>query len=299
MRFKTFIAMVLIFCAGFAWAQSSADAAPNPGSGGARAMGDVIAQFDVQTPTGDNQLLGVEYANGSFWVTGGNSGGDPNQLYQFDSAGNLLNQWDQASDPGWGWRDLAFDGTYLYASDSGVIEQIDPNTGMATGVTIPSPINPARALAYDPATDHFFTASFSSDIYEIDRTGAVINQAANSLSLYGFAWDPSGPYLWGWSQDGTPLCTATQMDPATLTPTGVAFLGIDPPGGLAGGACISTDFQTGMVAFIGLHQADVNDAIVVYELTDFLAIPTLGTWGLIAFLVALGGAGLIILRRRA
>ncbi|RMG61521.1 MAG: choice-of-anchor D domain-containing protein, partial [Calditrichaeota bacterium] len=41
------------------------------------ALGDTLFTFDVQTPTGDNGILGVEFAGGYFWITGRNaSGGD-------------------------------------------------------------------------------------------------------------------------------------------------------------------------------------------------------------------------------
>jgi hypothetical protein len=238
------------------------------------AVGDELFQVDAETITGDETLLGMEYAEGYFWVTGANndSAGAPNYLYKIDTAGNLVATYPQASDPGWGWRDLAYDGAYLYASDSALVEQIDPATGAATGVTIACPINPCRALAYDPATDHFWTASFSSDLYEFDRSGSVINSFSNSLAVYGAAWDvwsPGGPYLWVWSQDGTPGVLATQIDPVTGVPTGIAFVGTDTSGSdIAGGATIINgdhpDFG-GMVIFAGLHQA-TPDVIVGYDL---------------------------------
>ncbi len=237
------------------------------------AMGDAVFQVDAESPTGHIALLGVEWANGYWWVTSGGAGGsgDPNEFFQLDKDGNVVNQWPQGTSSTWGWRDLAFDGTYLYASDSAVVEQIDPATGAPTGVTIPCPTNPCRALAYDPATDHFWTADFSSDIWEFDRTGTIINTFANSLAIYGAAWDmysDGGPYLWVWSQDGTPASQATQIDPATGTPTGVTFQGVDPPGGLAGGAdIIAGDHpdHPGMLILAGMQQA-TPDTIVGYDL---------------------------------
>jgi uncharacterized repeat protein (TIGR01451 family) len=101
----------------------------------------------------------------------------------------------------------------------------------------------------------------------------VINTFANTLAIYGMAWDmysDGGPYLWVWSQDGTPAVLATQIDPATGTATGVSFVGYD--GGwtdnIAGGATIVNgdhpDYP-GMLLFVGLHQAD-SDMIIGYDL---------------------------------
>ncbi len=249
----------------------TADVAPvSHAPAGPLALGDLLFEIDAGATTLDTQILGVEFDGTNYWVTGGNSGLDPNKLYKLDTTGAVVGVYDQASDAGWGWRDLAFDGTYLYASDSALVEQIDPATGTATGVTTPSPINPARALAYDPATDHFWAANWDSLIYEFDRTGAIINSfAAVGLSTYGMAWDTAsagGPFLWLWSQDGPdPLLTASQLDPTSGLLTGVSFLGSGVAGEMAGGAAISDSLVPGTVVFLGLNQG-VSDRIGVYEL---------------------------------
>ena len=244
---------------------------------------DVLFQHDVQTPTGDNQCLGVEFDGTFFWITGGGAGGT-NKLHKFDKDGNYIISYNQPTTSGWGWRDLVWDGNYLYASDSPNIEQIDPSTGTATGVTIPGPLNPNRGLAYDPATDYFWTANWGSDIYEIDRSGAIINQYPNALSIYGLAWDdlsPDGPWLWVWSQDGNG-CLCSQFDPRTGLFTGLIYNGSVPPGGIAGGSCFARFGDIG--AFVGLHQA-TNDTIVGYEITMIpAAVPTLTPIGLIALI---------------
>ena len=236
------------------------------------ALGDELFRVDMEAVTGHSCLLGVEFAMGDYWVTSGGQWtcADPNFLFQIDTSGHVVNSWDQNTTPAdFGWRDLAFDGSYLYASDSDVIVQIDPATGATTGVTIPAPTNPARALAYDPATDHFWTANFSSSIWEFDRSGAVINTFPNSLTVYGAAWDVlsrGGPYLWVWSQDGTPAVLATRIDPTNGQQTGVAFQGSSVSGDdAAGGATITPDLVPGRLALVGLHQA-TPDNVVVYDL---------------------------------
>lgn len=240
-------------------------------------IGDELFQIDAETSTGSAVLLGVEYVDGEYWVTAGGitTAEDPNYLYQLDSSGSVIDSWLQSTTSLWGWRDLAYDGTYLYTSDSAVVEQIDPETGQATGITIPCPDNPCRAMAYDPATDHFWTKNFSGPLYEFDRTGAVVNSFTNALATYGAAWDtwsPGGPFLWLWSQDGpapNQMALATQIDPGTGDPTGVSFLGSAIGGSsddnLAGGATINPDIVPGMLVFAGLHQAP-SDTIVGYDL---------------------------------
>lgn len=245
---------------------SKTEIAPSRSVGdAARFFGENLFTIDAGTSTGSVVLLGVEFVNGEYWVTGAGlaSNTEPNYLWRLDGSGNVLNQYTQPTSSTWGWRDMAWDGTYLYSSDSPVVQQIDPATGMATGVTIPCPLTTCRALAYDPVTDHFWTADFSSLIYEFDRSGTVINSFANSLSLYGFAFD--GAHLWGCSQD--PGVTITQIDPATGAPTGVSFNGDGSGGGspIAGGCSWSDTVVPGSEVMVVMHQAD-SDTIVGYDL---------------------------------
>ena len=237
------------------------------------AFGDNLFTIDATAATGHNLILGVEYANGYYWVTSGGATAttDPNFLFQIDLAGALVNSWAQGTTSDWGWRDLAFDGTYLYASDSNVLAQIDPATGTATGVTIPCPENPCRALAYDAVTDHFWTANFGSSIYEFDRTGTVINTFANTLALYGFAWD--GTTLWGCSQD--PGVNVTALDPATGAATGPAFVGDGSGGGTptSGGCSYSDTVVPGSEVLVVMHQA-TSDTIVGYDVAGYVAPPS-------------------------
>jgi hypothetical protein len=234
---------------------------------GSSSAWDVLFQHDMQTQSGEMGCLGIEFDGAFFWMTGGLSY-PQNKLYKFDVNGNLIASYDQPTTSYWGWRDLAFDGTYLYASDeSGFIEQIDRSTGAVTGIKIPGPLSPNRALAYDPATDHFWTADWSSEIFEIDRTGAIIHHYANTLSAYGFAWDSltaEAPMLWVWSQDGASYCLASQFDPVNGVFTGVTHEGIVvDPGQAAGGACFMN--LNGLGTFVGLHQSD-PDSIVGYKI---------------------------------
>ncbi len=252
----------------------------------------VVFEYNVGAASGDSQCLGVEWDGVNFWVTGGGSSANPNYLYKFDAAGQLITNYEQGTSSDWGWRDLAFDGTYLYASDSATIQQISRATGQATGTTIPGPLNPNRGLAYDPASDHFWVANFESSIYEINRAGTVLHTYASTNSIYGLAWDnlsPDGPWLWVWSQGSNPECHLTQFNPRTGVYTGVTRPGATPPGGLAGGAAFG-DFN-GTATFIGLQQADASDYILGYGMTDL--IPTWPSLATNAVTLAPGAADFI------
>ncbi len=231
--------------------------------GGKENLGDSLWAFDAGTPANETQCLGVEFDGTYFWVTGANSGSDPNKLYKFDANGNLLETYDQPSHATeWGLRDLAWDGQYLYGSASNIISIIDPATGQEVG-TFTGPESPNRALAYDPATDHFWTANFSSSIYEFDRNGNVINSYSNSYSIYGAAWDnasPDGPWLWIAAQEDNGAGGYNyiyQFDPRTGTYTGIGFPVVySSPGGYAGGLAFTTEWDPSVGVLFELVQGE-------------------------------------------
>jgi hypothetical protein len=229
------------------------------------APGDILWTIDGTAITGDIRLLGVEVTpDGHIWMTGADDQIDP-QLYELSETGVLLNQWRQAPhSSGWGWRDLCYntlDG-YLYASVDSYIDQIDPATGQWTGVSYPGPITPNRALAHDPVTDHFWTASFSSMYYEFDSTGMVHNSFTNPWSAaYGMAWDDicGAPSLWVHDQ-GSQECNMHEVDPTTGTHMGTTY---QYPTGIAGGlAMVDKD---GYGQLVGMTQ-DAQDTVFGVEI---------------------------------
>ncbi|MFC2094794.1 hypothetical protein ACFLSH_04110, partial [Bacteroidota bacterium] len=224
--------------------------------------GDILAAYDIDALTGETGNLGCEYAFGYLWVTARGIVDPVNKLWKIDISGTpvVVASYPQGNTDAWGWRDLCSDGTYLYASVTNLVEQIDPATGLTTGVTIPGPIAPNRALAYDPATDHFWTASFTSPLYEFDRTGTVINTFPSVVSMYGAGWDDytaGGPWLW---VNGDPGTTISQVDPVTGLATGLSY---PVGGGSDGGLDIDQDLYPGLVVGVSMMQATPDSVIVV------------------------------------
>ena len=126
---------------------------------------------------------------------------------------------------------------------------------------IPSPVNPSRAVAYDPATDHFWVTDYTQDFYEIDRQGNIIQQIPNSgageLSVTGLAWyanDPNGFKLYIFSQNGVgSLTRVTRLHPVSQAQEFV----VDLPGRAgdrAGGCTITPGWNSTLVVFGGIFQ---------------------------------------------
>lgn len=255
------------------------DNAPTSQAGitsGNRDFGDLIPfSFEPRTETGDTQCLGVEFDGEFFWVTG-NFMPTNHHLYKFDSFGNLVATFIQPNFGTWGWRDLAWDGEYLYGSYCSLVDIIDPTNGQVVS-SFNGPEDPNRALACDPVTGHFWTANFASNIYEFDQNG-TINTYPNTqnLNIYGMAWDnvsEGGPFLWLFSQDGPSDLLISQFDPNTGQLTGVSFNGVSS-GGMtesAGGCCFTTEFPTdpGISVLFVLHQSAFDDIVEGYEIGPF------------------------------
>jgi hypothetical protein len=245
-------------------------------------FGEEVFTFDPQTPTGDAGCLGVEFDGTYFWVTGRHGQDQLHKLHKYDHDGNHIASFDQGTTSLWGWRDLAWDGAYLYGSDEDELAVIDPAIGQKVA-TLPMPTSiepPMRALAWDPAADHFWSANFSSNIIEFDRNGQTIHSFPNTLNAYGMAWDavsPGGPWLWVYSQDGIPATRISQFDPRIGDYTGVSFYAVDHNGGaadLAGGACLTTKWNPALAVLFCLVQGtttgnDSEDLIQGYEITPY------------------------------
>jgi len=225
----------------------------------------------VSSGSGDQGCVGVEFDGEYFWIAGAaNAAPNLNYMYKFNTNWNYISRHEQGSSSTWGWGDLAFDGTYIYGSDSDVIETFNPATGQNTGATIPGPLIDNSSVTYDPVKDHFWVAFAYSDIYEIDRAGNIINIFKNDFGKHGIAWDnvsPDGNWLWIWEYNHTlwkPVCH--QFDPVKGELTGLSFEGIDLPDyNTPGGACVARYDNAAM--FFGVHQG-YDDYVVAYKLAD-------------------------------
>jgi len=232
--------------------------------------GDILFEYNVQTPTGDNQCRGVYYDGTYFYVTGGGGTSTPvpNKLYFFQSNGNYIGSVNQPTPEEWGWRDIASDGTYMYSGsdssshiDKWYVTGLPNNPVLHTVGYFTSPLSTTSGLTYDPSTDHFWTALWDSNIYEIDRNGNIINSYSNTLSIYGMAWDSyssGGPWLWVYSQTPPTGCLISQFNPSTGQYTGLTYQGVYHGTAVAGGLCFTTQYQPNTGVLVGCTQDDLD-----------------------------------------
>jgi len=171
-------------------------------------------------------------------------------------------------------RDLAYDGVYFYGgAATTTLYEMDFDTQTVIS-TINAP-TACRAIAYDASSDGFWANNWSTDITLFDRNGNTISSFAVGAmgSFYGFAWEdvlPGGPFLWGYSQDGSGnelvkmdiAGGGTQLEQYDIANSGITYTtGTD----IAGGLCISDQFVPGKWSFCGTIQ---NLTIWGLELAD-------------------------------
>ena len=230
----------------------------------------VYSIIDAQTAAGDDQLFGAEVAVGSLWVSGGNAGLEPNKLYRFSLEGELLEMLDQPpSASSLGWRDLAWDGQYLYGSSGSLIEGVDLTGSVQT--IINGPLELHRALAYNPDGDLFYSCDGTTNIVEFNRDGVVLRSWGHDLHIQGLAWHPEdedGYPLYIFSADGESVgLRMSKMNPDAGE---IIFLtdlsGIT--GDQAGGAAITPDIDPDRWCFVGLIRGGPTapDRVQIYSL---------------------------------
>jgi len=234
-----------------------------------REMWDLLANFTLD-PTIISQA-GIEFDGTYFYSAVWNQ---PSNISKFDIDGNLVETF---TIPGVGTalngiRDLAYDGEYFYGSNATTtIWQMDFATQTLIG-TINSPVA-VRAIAYDEVADAFWVNNWSSAVTLVSREGVVLNAIPCGTwgSFYGLAYDqytPGGPYLYGFSQDGSGAVIA-QIDIAAGVETGViydVFSDIGVFDDLAGGLFTTSDYVDGTFVIGGLLQRSYT--LFIYELSQ-------------------------------
>ncbi len=253
---KLLTPILFLFLSGVAFAQGNEN------------FGTLLDAVDLgsQTPTPDRHIVGIQYAEGNLWVTGF----DPDdywqhKLYKFNAdASELLEVYSYGIEAA-GWKDLAYDGEFLYVTDMDTIRQISLEDGQKTGVKIPAPFYYNSGLAYNPYSDHFYvTGDGGSNIYEIDRDGNIVGAISDYSNRYsvGLAVDTvsvGGPFLWTFSNEevGYGLqIKASQVSLITNQFTGIEFEGESISSIIqeqAGGATIVYNEQEEQLTLIGIN----------------------------------------------
>ncbi|MCR4417421.1 MAG: choice-of-anchor J domain-containing protein [Ignavibacteria bacterium] len=233
--------------------------------------------YDVSAlAPGVYSLYGSEFDGEYFYITRWNEA----KIFRVNKSGTQIDSFNVTGLPSGGFRDLAFDGQYLYGSNnSTTVYRIDRTTFAATAA-FTSPIA-VRGISYNAAQNAFWVANWSTDIVLVSRTGATlytIPAAQHGFTgMSGNAYDtlsPGGPYLWVFSG-------GTATDPKVLyklNPTNgqrldsIDVTGILPDGAIGGGLWVTDQYEPNTVTLGGSSQG-VPHKLFGYKIHEFGPIP--------------------------
>lgn len=140
----------------------------------------------------DERIEGVAFAHDRFYFAGANDA-DSNMVYVVDLDGQLVDQFVQAGTSRYGYKDLEFDGEWLWGTGEQAVYATDLEGRVQHQFNGPN--NPSNNIAYDPENEVLWICGTTTDISAYDREG---NAAGNQISrkglrLYGLSWYPQDP----------------------------------------------------------------------------------------------------------
>jgi parallel beta-helix repeat protein len=257
--------------------------------------GDIL--YSIQT--GLDELLGITLVGNQIIVSSGGASStesNDNIFAVFDFDGNLLNTYSQGSTTGYGFRDLAYDGTFILGSEDNTIKQINPTTFQISGSITNDQNSPHRGLAFDSdENDIWSTNGSTGPILRMDgqtgQTELLFGSPSTYYKPYGIALDrftnSENPYLWfaePWSSGSFRL---SMMDCAD----GLIYYTIDlhdalgnPANCLSGGLDIINnhpDYPDQPIALVveqnenTIHFVDISG----FELPDAIRLSDAGGFG--------------------
>ncbi|MBM3326071.1 MAG: hypothetical protein FJY65_03670, partial [Calditrichaeota bacterium] len=164
---------------------ANADANANGDEPRRDAPWDLLQTIDLTASTGEQYFYGATMfdtgnpADYQYIASAGSFRSDTCRLYYFNRAGQAVRNVPLLNIQGWGFRDLAYDGAWLYASYDRRLSRYNPvNGAWNLDITRTLPLQMARAIAWNPADSTFWIGDRDDVWYQLDRNGQIIDSYA-------------------------------------------------------------------------------------------------------------------------
>jgi len=170
---------------------------------------EVRRTLDVGMTLEDDRIEGAVYVDGSYYLSGA-AGADPNQVYVLNEDGEETARFNQAGHSRYGYKDLEWDGEWIWGSGEDSIYAFTPDGEVQ--LRFRAPHNPDNCLAWDSDNEVMWVSGTTTNLVAVDRDGNVVGEPLNrrSLRIYGLGYFPEDP-------DGFNLYMLTQPVEGPMT----------------------------------------------------------------------------------
>ncbi len=245
-----------------------------------RLLGDANAEpweirrrYNVGQITDDDRIEGVIFAQDKFFLSGANEIDSANLIYVLDREGELLNRFEQIGSSRYGYKDMDWDGNYLWAAGEDSIYCLTTDGQVVT--SWPDPLNPSQYIAYNSEEGILYLCgTTTSTIVRCDLEGHVLEGALSrrSLRMYGLGYwpeDPDGYDLYIVNHpSGTPT-NITKMNVATGDTMFVFEIPQDSSSSGQQSAWITNEFDVYSWVFMSIQNVSApggGDRIEIHQL---------------------------------
>ncbi len=245
-----------------------------------RLLGDADAEpwelrrrYNVGRITDDDRIEGVIFAQDKFFLSGANGIDSANLIYVLDRDGELLNRFEQIGSSRYGYKDMDWDGNYLWAAGEDSIYCLTTDGQVVT--SWPDPLNPSQYIAYNSEEGILYLCgTTTSTIVRCDLEGHVLEGALSrrSLRMYGLGYwpeDPDGYDLYIVNHpSGTPT-NITKMNVATGDTMFVFEIPQDSSSSGQQSAWITNEFDVYSWVFMSIQNVSApggGDRVEIHQL---------------------------------
>jgi hypothetical protein len=216
----------------------------------------------------DRRIQGVVFANGKFFVAGGDpEDNEQNWIYILNRDGELLDMFEQPGQSRYGFTDMDWDGDLLWGSGERNVYGITTEGEVVS--TFEGPDHPNQAIAWDPDRQLLWICPITAnEIIGCNRNGNQMDEVANpGFRIRGLAYwleDPDHPLYIFHSPDNTRQIVH-KMNPDTGD---TVFVGELQPqlGGAPDGVYITNQYDVYSWVFISVANDANRDRVDIWQL---------------------------------
>jgi hypothetical protein len=214
----------------------------------------------------NNNLQGIAFVDDFFYVSGG--GIEPNLIYVLDREGESVGSFEQFGFSRLGMRDLTHDGELLWSVENRDVFGFTRQGELITEFA--GPVNPARAIAYDPDREILWICGTTTNIFGVDREGNVVDEIdRNGLRIYGMSYwqdDPDDFGLYVLNRPEAERQLVTKVNPDNGEMMFVAELEADDAGS-PGGTFLTNGYDPfGSWVYMNIAFSNEGDLISIRQL---------------------------------